>query len=301
MIAAGLPLLLLAASDCALCHPAQSQGQAATPMARTLARPAPRPAPLRFAAGGLTYSIDRDGTSFTVADGTSKLSAKLAWAVGYGAIGQTYLFERDGAWYESAVSFYPSIRALDWTPGHADRTRRNLTEALGRRLDAAEARRCFGCHSTTVEPLRPGVQCAQCHEEPGHPPGTMARLSRLGPEDLNAVCSKCHPSWAEVSESGPRGVGNVRHQIYRLTGSKCYDSADRRIGCAACHDPHRHEAARPAAFFDARCAACHAVCRAGNKSECVSCHMPKVEIPGLHARFTDHRIRIVRPGEKYPD
>jgi hypothetical protein len=28
--------------------------------------------------------------------------------------------------------------------------------------------------------------------------------------------------------------------------------------------------------------------------------MPKVEIPGAHFQFTDHRIRIVRPGEKFP-
>jgi hypothetical protein len=28
--------------------------------------------------------------------------------------------------------------------------------------------------------------------------------------------------------------------------------------------------------------------------------MPKVEIPGSHFKFTDHYIRIVRSGEKYP-
>jgi hypothetical protein len=29
--------------------------------------------------------------------------------------------------------------------------------------------------------------------------------------------------------------------------------------------------------------------------------MPKVEIPGAHFKFTDHRIRIARPGEPYPN
>ena len=29
--------------------------------------------------------------------------------------------------------------------------------------------------------------------------------------------------------------------------------------------------------------------------------MPKVELPGGHALFTDHMIRIVHPGEAYPD
>jgi hypothetical protein len=28
--------------------------------------------------------------------------------------------------------------------------------------------------------------------------------------------------------------------------------------------------------------------------------MPKLELPGVHASFTDHMIRIVRAGEPYP-
>jgi formate-dependent nitrite reductase cytochrome c552 subunit len=33
---------------------------------------------------------------------------------------------------------------------------------------------------------------------------------------------------------------------------------------------------------------------------CVTCHMPKIEIPGMHARFTDHWIRTVKSGETIP-
>jgi hypothetical protein len=29
--------------------------------------------------------------------------------------------------------------------------------------------------------------------------------------------------------------------------------------------------------------------------------MPKVDLPGAHFSFTDHRIRIVRPGDPYPN
>jgi hypothetical protein len=28
--------------------------------------------------------------------------------------------------------------------------------------------------------------------------------------------------------------------------------------------------------------------------------MPKVELPGMHARFTDHWIRIARPNDPVP-
>jgi hypothetical protein len=36
------------------------------------------------------------------------------------------------------------------------------------------------------------------------------------------------------------------------------------------------------------------------KSRCASCHMPKIDLPGAHYRFSDHRIRIVKPNEPYP-
>lgn len=299
-----LALLLLAQPPCALCHKAQAEGHRNTPMARTLAQPSARQAPLVFSEGGFTYTIGADGTGYAVADSTGqRVTARLAWALGAGSIGQTFLFERNGAWHETAVSYYSSTGKLDWTPGHAERSRRTLDEAVGRRLEPAESAKCFGCHSTPAAgSFRPGVQCEACHQSSAgtHPPNAMAKLGAMTPEDLAGFCSKCHPSWAEIAESGPRGVGNVRHQIYRLTASKCYDTNDRRIACTACHDPHQSKA-RPAAFFDAKCGACHTACKAGNRSGCVNCHMPKISPPGLHASFTDHRIRVVRPGEKYPD
>jgi predicted CXXCH cytochrome family protein len=117
---------------------------------------------------------------------------------------------------------------------------------------------------------------------------------------------------------GIRGVMNVRFQPYRLTNSKCYDAEDPRISCIACHDPHEPRK-RAAAFFDARCAACHNAASSAApvalketskrvaklcpvaKANCTSCHMPKVEIPGSHFKFSDHHIRIARSGDPYPN
>jgi formate-dependent nitrite reductase cytochrome c552 subunit len=33
---------------------------------------------------------------------------------------------------------------------------------------------------------------------------------------------------------------------------------------------------------------------------CVGCHMPKVELPGAHFKFTDHWIRVVKAGDPFP-
>ena len=97
----------------------------------------------------------------------------------------------------------------------------------------------------------------------------------------------------------------MRFQPYRLVNSKCYDATDRRIRCTACHDPHA-EVETAAAFYDSKCTACHS--RASHTKTCpratagcANCHMPKVDLPGAHRKFTDHQIRIARAGDPYPN
>jgi hypothetical protein len=135
------------------------------------------------------------------------------------------------------------------------------------------------------------------------------KLAKLTAEETSELCGRCHRTWEQITINGPRGVGNVRFQPYRLTNSKCYDSEDRRIGCVACHDPHTQLDKR-AESYDANCKSCHSagsnslaakrICKVGT-TKCTDCHMPKYEIPGSHMVFSDHRIRVVRPNATYPD
>jgi hypothetical protein len=64
--------------------------------------------------------------------------------------------------------------------------------------------------------------------------------------------------------------------------------------CLACHGGAKPAAGKPASPKPGA-----KVCPVA-KSNCVSCHMPKLELPGAHFKFTDHRIRIVKPNEPYP-
>ena len=139
---------------------------------------------------------------------------------------------------------------------------------------------------------------------PGPARAPMRNLGALTTEEMSEFCGQCHRTWSQIASNGPRGIQNVRFQPYRLANSKCYDAADRRIRCTACHDPHR-AVETAAAAYDAKCGACHCcaarICRVGNVKECVRCHMPRLELPGAHQKFTDHRIRIVQANEAYPD
>jgi hypothetical protein len=139
----------------------------------------------------------------------------------------------------------------------------------------------------------------------------MRKLGEFNSEEMSDFCGQCHRTWSQIALNGPRGILNVRFQPYRLANSKCYSSDDSRIRCTACHDPHREVETSPAAY-DSKCLSCHSpgaspatkasahICRVAKK-DCVTCHMPKLELPGAHKKFTDHLIRIARSNEKYPD
>jgi hypothetical protein len=145
--------------------------------------------------------------------------------------------------------------------------------------------------------------------EPGYK--SVFNPGRLGSdEQTQQFCAACHRGNEEFSSLQRMGINNVRFQPYRIFHSKCY-SDDRNIRCTACHNPHE-PLREDTAYYDSRCLSCHALkgqqaepssapsCPVASK-ECVSCHMPKVEIKGAHFEFTDHYIRVVKPGEPFPN
>ena len=313
-----------AGPSCVACHADESHTQPSTGMAHSLSTGANAEilrthSVLTFRQGPYSYTIERQGSQsiYRVTDGREEFSAPIVWAFGLGAAGQTYLLNRSGVWYEGRVSFYRDIGNLDLTVGAQPGVPRTLEDAIGRELSKKGAEECFNCHSTgavsggslRTESLTPGVQCERCHEGASTHIGRAVvppRLGRLTSEETADFCGQCHRTWATIASQGPNNITNVRFQPYRLVNSKCYDAADDRIRCTTCHNPH-DTAARPAASYDAKCQSCHApsgkagarICPVA-KSGCVGCHMPKVEIPTAHNKFTDHWIRIARAGEPPP-
>jgi hypothetical protein len=308
-------------------------------MARTLTRASDSDF-LRAAVGSnfrldsFQYQITQnsDGAiSAAVTDGMHSSSHELAWAFGSGAVGQSLLFQRDGAFYETRFSIFPKAKAVDTTPNQRQWVARTLDQAAGRRVGEAELRRCFGCHSTAAitqgrlapERLIPSVTCEACHgpggihvamAKSGMEAGTMAIFNpaQLTPADSVDFCGACHGTSWDIVLGGAKGVENVRFPAYRLEKSRCWGTGEKRLVCTACHDPHV-PLVRDSAGYDLNCLACHVksgekptaehpgqACKTATKN-CVSCHMPKFELREMHSSYTDHYIRIVRDASVFPD
>lgn len=326
---------------CAECH-TQTDTQHKTPMGKALEPVAdcvilkanPK---LTFKSGSFTYTITRQGNQsiYAVTDGKETINAPILYAFGQGKAGQTYVLQLEGRFYESRLSFYNEISGLDYTLGAPREPAKTLIEAFGRAMDSIDTKDCFSCHATAavserqlqLDKLTPGITCEGCHgggekhvalmkgKGTKPQPGAMEIMNpgHFDTEGMTQYCGSCHRTWAQVQlMKEARGVINVRFQPYRIFGSKCYDFDDKRISCTACHNPHE-ELKKDAAFYDAKCMACHSKtetsgsvkmyspCKAGKTNNCASCHMPQYEIPGAHHKFSDHWIRIVKPGETYPN
>jgi len=331
--AAGQPISVTA-TECRACHwqartqPDTTMGHALETVAQCsvlIAHPE-----LTTNRGKYTYRINRKGDQsiYSVTDGRETISMPIRWAVGASSsIGQTYILEKDGEWYESRVSWFRELKGLGPTLGSQNIPPASLADAVGRKMSHDDKVGCLECHATnatskqelTLQSLVPGVQCAHCHaglqahlakEENIPLPAQMTpvpsfHLEGTSTDDISNFCGHCHRTWAQIAAQAKPSIANVRFQPYRLTESQCYDPYDKRISCLACHDPHK-EVDAVSTDYTAKCLACHGGGKPGAKScpvshtNCVSCHMPKLDLPGAHFRFTDHRIRILKPGEPYP-
>ncbi len=280
-------------------------------------------------------SSGQPGSRLAVSSGKQSIIASIAWIFGEGVHGQTYILDHDGALYESQVSSFAALHGMDLTPGHTPVAAGNLKNALGEQLSTPAAARCFACHTTysttdsKFDATRavPGIHCEQCHgpgaqhinaihaDQRDEAVKAILNPAHLSPVESVDFCGACHRTTVDVVESTEAyGPINVRFQPYRLEKSRCWGTqGDARLTCIACHNPHE-PLVRDAGAYDQRCLACHtargaessghdaspATCPVA-RANCTGCHMPKSDVPEMHAKFTDHFIRIVRAGEKYPN
>ena len=315
---------------CARCHASKAATQQKHAMARAAVRASDAETlrqhdHLSFRLGPYREQIVTKGgeSVLTVSAGGALFSTDVLWAFGAGRMGQTYVYEKNGSYYESHLTFFSSSQDLNITPGQSPSTPRSLEDAAGRRMPLAESRACFACHTTAsvvnnqldVKGAVPGVTCEACHgpgashvvamnsgeQDQGDP--LIMNPSRLGPVESVDFCGACHRTQEDVVTNIGLIALNLRFAPYRLENSKCWSKPDARLTCVACHDPHQPLEHDPAAY-DSRCLQCHvnqpgakttadhpgAACPV-NTRNCTTCHMPKVESSIQRSIFTDHWIR----------
>jgi len=166
-----------------------------------------------------------------------------------------------------------------------------------------------------------GIGCERCHgpgmnhakaAESGFAEMAIALTSRTPSRARLNSCVECHSEDGTVPPSDPEFT---RFQGTTFLLSRCFVANQDRFSCTTCHNPHR-ALETDSTRYEANCLRCHGATRRGDRAaqasassaegpiaaggkacpvnpsmNCISCHMPKVEDPSRHTRFTDHHIR----------
>lgn len=320
-------------SACASCHRRESRLASASQMGLSISLPTRRypDAPtLEFQRGRYSYTLVRDGeASLTVSDGKNRITAPIFAMIGAGDFFQSYLLRYDGIPYRAAVDLVTARGGLD-LDSEADPPA-SIEDALGRHHSERYVRNCFSCHSPASvagddidfvhRPL--GNTCEVCHgpgakhaelEEAGKPRQlAIFNPGRLSPAKESDFCGQCHTTAAQMRAENAKGTHSVISEPYRLETSRCWNVADRRIRCTACHNPHA-PIVRDTAAYDIQCKACHTPSKAGDlhnqkvisicavgKRNCAGCHMQPVAVSDTPIIYRDHRIRILKKDAPFPE
>jgi hypothetical protein len=110
-------------AQCTKCHAAKAASFENAAMAHAAVRAgdsaiADQHDSLELQIGPYHYELQKVAgkAQLKVSDAKASLSMPLEWGFGNGRMGQTYIYEQNGSYYESHVSFYVALRALD--PGN---------------------------------------------------------------------------------------------------------------------------------------------------------------------------------------
>lgn len=253
-------------------------------------------------ASGIRYKLmQRDGQAWMIYDRTVPGTGPaldgeqlLSYYVGSGRRGRTYLFERDGWWFEAPVNYYSKKQLWDMAPNYG--SVRSMPDTLP--VDS----NCLHCHAGEVQTALPdarnkyavapfmagGVTCAACHGDPsqhlahqGH--GPIVNPAALSPANRDSICLQCHlEGEAAIYRAGKslaayrpgddlarfvvyfvnanheEGGGRASSQYEALLKSACKRASGDRLTCTTCHDPHDSPAAtQRVSFYRDKCLTCH--------------------------------------------
>lgn len=280
--------------------------------------------------GSVVRSFVRDGALWQSAEWQGLRSEhQAAWQIGSGSHARGYLVRIGDALFQSPVAEYLRRKIWDVAPGYERLDRIDFNRPV-----TAE---CLNCHSGKPLPIvdsinryaQPefavaSIDCQRCHGDGEVHQRQPARTNivnpvRLGTVQRDSICEQCHlQGEARISQPGARPfqpgqkledsvsvfvAGRIKEEqkvvshVEQLALSRCAQKSS-QLWCGTCHKAHGE-----VMDIGTQCSSCHAAKLSErhpkSTESCESCHMPKrIAVDGLHAAFTDHRIR--KPGTPMP-
>ena len=151
-------------------------------------------------AGRVWMSYERDSAS---PDFALSGSLELRYFIGSGRRGRTYLFQRQGYWFEAPINWYAKQQVWDMAPNHLADREMPLTMPVDRG--------CLHCHASGVAKSLPearnryagepfaqgGITCEACHGDATAHLATEGRnpmpdIKVLEPVRRDSICLNCH-------------------------------------------------------------------------------------------------------------
>lgn len=208
---------------CVDCHQDIARHYSRHPMGRSAAETTPTL--LREFAGNSGIQIERDGLTYRVleregkvwhrverTDAAGKVVAvtefPVAYEIGSGTRGKTYLVEREGRLFQSPISWYSEQKVWDLSPGY--NTDLNFNRVIGTHCLFCHVNRTAHMEETLNSYRSPifhglAIGCERCHgpgeihvrrresgERVGTPDYSIVNPKHLEPTLAEAVCQQCH-------------------------------------------------------------------------------------------------------------
>jgi len=179
-------------------------------------------------ATGAKYSVTPGGEGYRLAfsrEGAGVQGERLlAFFVGSGRVGRSYLYSLGGFLFQSPVSYYSQAARWDISPGY----QRYQSIHLTRGVETA----CLQCHASRLQPtagtqngfgsvpfLEGGIGCERCHGPGGTHVARMKSGGGAGPRSIvnpakldaarrDSVCAQCHLTGA-ARIARARGTGET--------------------------------------------------------------------------------------------
>jgi predicted CXXCH cytochrome family protein len=260
----------------------------------------------------------------------------IAYSIGAGMVGYSYMVRIDNYLFQSPASYYSQNRNWDLTPGYETDQQLDFTHQISTGClfcHTGSVNLIRGATNEFGDPPFTAISCERCHGAPdahlkNPAPGSIVNPAKLAPARRDSICEQCHlegemrvlnpgDNWWSFEAGEPTervfvtylktaSSGTLRavSQSELLAQSRCANQSGGRLWCGTCHNPHSEDLSR-AQTIKGVCLACHsdlfATRRHQAASECISCHMPRLQPTDVaHSAITDHSIPRL-PRSRPPD